>query len=70
MLPNLLTKYGAAMDQLFNPAELRARKISDFPALIKTYINSRVRSGSYDNLDWWIWRMGTAKSSCKGTTHI
>jgi hypothetical protein len=47
---SLLTQYGAAMDQLFNPAELRARKISDFPALIKTYINSRVRSGSYDNL--------------------
>lgn len=46
----LLTQYGAAMDRLFNPAELRARKISDFPALIKTYINSRVRSGTYDNL--------------------
>jgi hypothetical protein len=35
---------------LFDPTELRARKISNFPALIKTYINSRVRSGSYDNL--------------------
>jgi hypothetical protein len=46
----LLTQYGAAMDQLFDPAELRSRKISNFPALIKTYINSRVRSGSYDNL--------------------
>ena len=46
----LLTKYGVAMDQLFDPAELRARKISDFPALVKTYINSRVRTGSYDNL--------------------
>ena len=46
----LLTQYGAAMDRLFNPAELRTRKISDFPALIKTYINSRVRSGTYDNL--------------------
>ena len=46
----LLTQYGAAMDQLFNPAELRARRISDFPSLVKTYINSRVRSGSYDNL--------------------
>ena len=46
----LLTQYGAAMDRLFNPAELRARKISDFPALIKTYINSRVRSGTYNNL--------------------
>jgi hypothetical protein len=47
---SLLTQYGSAMDRLFNPAELRARKISDFPALIKTYINSRVRSGSYNNL--------------------
>ena len=46
----LLNQYSAEMDQLFNPAELRARKISNFPALIKTYINSRVRSGSYDNL--------------------
>jgi hypothetical protein len=46
----LLTQYGAAMDRLFDPAELRSRKISNFPALIKTYINSRVRSGSYDNL--------------------
>ena len=35
---------------LTNPAELRARRISNFPALIKTYINSRVRSGSYSNL--------------------
>jgi hypothetical protein len=46
----LLTQYGAAMDRLFDPSELRERKISNFPALIKTYINSRVRSGSYDNL--------------------
>lgn len=46
----LITKYGAAMDQLFDPAELRARRISDFPALVKTYINSHVRTGSYDNL--------------------
>jgi hypothetical protein len=46
----LLTQYGTAMDRLFDPVELRARKISNFPALIKTYINSRVRSGSYDNL--------------------
>ena len=38
------------MDQVFNPAALRERRISNFPALIKTYINSRVRSGNYDNL--------------------
>ncbi len=46
----LVQQYGAAMDQLFDPAELRARKISTLPALMKTYINSRVRSGSYNNL--------------------
>lgn len=46
----LIQQYGTAMDNLFDPAELRARKISTLPALMKTYINSRVRSGSYDNL--------------------
>jgi hypothetical protein len=46
----LIQQYGAAMDRLFDPQELRARKISSLPALMKTYINSRVRSGSYDNL--------------------
>ena len=46
----LIQQYGPAMDRLFDPAELRARKISTLPALMKTYINSRVRSGSYDNL--------------------
>ena len=38
------------MDRLFDPQELRARKISSLPAFMKTYINSRVRTGSYDNL--------------------
>jgi hypothetical protein len=46
----LIQQYGTAMDRLFDPQELRARKISTLPALMKTYINSRVRSGSYDNL--------------------
>ena len=46
----IVAKYGAAIDKLFDPAELRARKISNLPALIKTYINSRVRSGSFANL--------------------
>ena len=37
--------------------ELRNRKITDLPQLMKQYINSRVRTGSYDNLiagfgDW------------------
>jgi hypothetical protein len=46
----LLTQYGSAMDRFFDPQELRSRRISSLPALMKTYINSRVRSGSYDNL--------------------
>ena len=46
----LISQHGPAMDQLFNPAELRSRKITNLPALIKTYINSRVRQGNYDNL--------------------
>lgn len=54
---SLITRYGSAIDRLFNPNELRQRRITDLPMLIKTYINSRVRSGSYDNLisgfgDW------------------
>ena len=47
---SIIARDGAAMNRLFDPAELRNRKISDLPALMKTYINSRVRAGSYDNL--------------------
>lgn len=46
----IIARDGAAINRLFNPAELRTRKISDLPQLMKTYINSRVRAGSYDNL--------------------
>jgi len=49
-LQTLATKYGTAIDKLFDPQQLRDRKITNFPQLIKKYINSRVRSGSYDNL--------------------
>lgn len=47
---SIVSKYGRAIDQMFNPEALRQRKISNLPALIKTYINSRVRSGGFDNL--------------------
>jgi len=46
----IIAQYGAAIDQLFDPAELRSRKISDFPQLIKQYLNSRVRARDYSNL--------------------
>ena len=47
---NILARYGTAIDRLFDPQELRARKISDFPQLIKQYMNSRVRARDYSNL--------------------
>jgi hypothetical protein len=46
----LISQYGTAIDRLFNPAELRARKITDLPQLIKQYLNSRVRARDYSNL--------------------
>jgi hypothetical protein len=49
-LQRIISQYGTAIDRFFNPTELRARKITNLPQLMKTYINSRVRSGSYENL--------------------
>jgi hypothetical protein len=49
-LKNIATTHSAGIDRLFNPQELRARKITNLPQLMKTYINSRVREGSFDNL--------------------
>ncbi len=46
----LISQYGSAIDRLFNPAELRARKITDLPQLIKQYLNTRVRARDYSNL--------------------
>ena len=40
---------GAAIDQLFNPADLRTLQITDLPKLCIDYINSRVGTG-FDNL--------------------
>lgn len=47
---------GAAINQLFNPADLRSQQITDFASLCIKYINSRVGQG-FDNLaqgfiDW------------------
>jgi hypothetical protein len=49
-IERIISQYGRSIDRLFDPQELRDRRITDLPQLIKTYINSRVRSGSYDNL--------------------
>ena len=45
-----MSSAGPSIDRLFDPAELRARKITNLPQLMKQYINTRVRAGSYDNL--------------------
>jgi len=46
---DIYNTHGAAIDQLFNPAELRASQITDLPSLCVDYINSRVGTG-FDNL--------------------
>jgi len=48
-LRTVYSSQGAAIDQLFNPAELRALQITDLPKLCIDYINSRVGVG-FDNL--------------------
>ena len=48
-LRSVVAQNGAAIDQLFNPAELRAAGITDLPQLCKRYINSRIHT-NYDNL--------------------
>ena len=48
-LKTVYSTQGAAIDQLFDPAELRALQITDLPRLCVDYINSRVGTG-FDNL--------------------
>jgi hypothetical protein len=62
----IISQYSSAIDQLFNPVELRNRKISDFPQLIKQYLNSRVRARDYTNLisgfGTWVQQKSPAKA--------
>lgn len=62
----IVNQYGRDIDRLFDPVELRNRRITDMPMLIKQYINSRVRSGSYDNLiggfGQWVQQKSPAKA--------
>jgi len=45
----LNSQQGRNIDQLFNPADLRASQVTDLPALCKRYINSRINT-NYNNL--------------------
>jgi len=49
-LKGIKSQYGSQIDTLFNPSELRDRRISSFPKLFKQYINTKVRAGNYDNM--------------------
>ncbi len=59
-LRSVVAQNGAAIDALFNPAELRAAGITDLPQLCKRYINSRIMT-NYDNLlaDFGPWLQNT-----------
>jgi hypothetical protein len=46
---DIYNSQGAAIDQLFDPADLRTAQITDLPRLCVDYINSRVGTG-FDNL--------------------
>jgi len=64
----ILSERSEQIDRLFNPQELRNRKITNLPALMKQYINSRVREGSLENLiaefpDWIREKESTGKVS-------
>ena len=48
-LRQIVNQNGAAINGLFNPAELRTAQLSDFPALCKRYVNSRITT-DYTNL--------------------
>ena len=48
-LKQITSSQGAAINGLFNPAELRTAQLTDLPALCKRYVNSRITS-DYENL--------------------
>jgi hypothetical protein len=48
-IKNLVAQNSAAINQLFNPIDLRSQKITNLPSLAIDYINSRVGQG-FDNL--------------------
>ena len=48
-LRSLISKNGAAIDSLFNPAELRAQQITDLPKLAVDFINYLIHNTGHDN---------------------
>jgi len=50
-LKQLVSQHGAAINSLFNPAELRALQITDLPKLCIDYVNSLVGNSEITNFD-------------------
>ena len=48
-LKSVVSKNGAAIDGLFNPAELRAQQITDLPKLAVDFINYLIHNTGHDN---------------------
>jgi hypothetical protein len=48
-LKSLVSKHGKTIDDLFNPAELRAAKITDLPKLCIDYVNYLLHRSGNDN---------------------
>jgi len=49
-IKQIIRSKGAAINTLFNPVELRAMQITDLAKLCVDYINSRIGTGTFDNL--------------------
>jgi len=63
-LEQIIRKDAAALDELLNPQELKAKQMTDFPAILYTYTNSKVDTG-LENLgaDFAKWLERTPKIS-------
>jgi hypothetical protein len=48
-LRSVISKHGAGIDSLFNPAELRAAQITDLPKLAIDFINYLIHNTGHDN---------------------
>ena len=47
---SIVTSNAQAINNIFNPQELRANKLSMLPALFKEYANEKVRQGNFNNM--------------------
>jgi hypothetical protein len=56
-----IQKYGPAVDELINPANLSTLKVTNLPSLMKQYINARLRGESRTFIEWLPTKLSTPK---------